>query len=242
MFSEALNTLVGYLTLEEGLDSTIFKCCMLGYCMFIANNLSQTHWSQKGPLLNFGMLLVVAYGGGFLAPILLGMDAHFPFVLAQDFSFLTTGVAFIICRYWSGWADFHSNALVKGLLAVLFEAIRAKTLFHWWTVANEIIPKSYFETPVFGPLVIGALGGCGGLVFLFGREFLNSPAPLNWLVVSALIASSSLTLLTTGLLDTTASFFQIEHFTIEKRTCHALIALYFIETRLVKTFKKKESQ
>ena len=63
-------------------------------------------------------------------------------------------------------------------------------------------------------------------------------APVNWVVVSALLGSTALTLLTTGFLEGFAGFlgFDPAVATFTKPICHAIVAAYFVETRLAATF------
>mgnify|MGYP000441953602 CR=1 FL=1 len=228
------------LTLQNG---DFFRVAMFGFCAFLANMLQGTEWSKKGPILSFAMLLVCAFGGGFLAPILLSLPEHYPYPLSHDIEFFICLIAWWVRDRVSLWQSLNKFCFVRTAVAVLFELLRAKTLFHWWSVANDNIPASGFAQPLFGPIVIGALGGCGGLIFLKGREFVA--APLNWIVASALIGSTALTLLTSSTFTgpIVARFgYEADALTISKPACHALVAAYFVQTRLFALYNEKQKQ
>ena len=141
-----------------------------------------------------------------------------------------------------GLATAGSKHPTGKLVVVLFEILRAKTVVFWWGAANASIPASFFNVAVFGPIVIGALGGCGGALFLKGRQFLASP--VNWLIKSGLMASTLLTVTTTDLLAPVHTAFGWEPgmLNLDRQVCHFVIVVYFIQTRLVATFRKKEKQ
>ena len=228
------DTLVKLLTLDDAMHRHV---AMFGFCIFLADVVSRTPWGKKGsPFQSFGILLVTAFGGGFLAPILLGVDGHFPYPLANDLHFLVCLAAWAIHQYSGAWTSLYQHRHVRAAVAVLFEVLRARTLFHWWKVSSEAIPASHFSVPMFGPIIIGALGGCGGLVFLHGRDFLASP--LNWLVASALVGTVALTFLTSDIGGTLAGYAGADPtlFKVSTSTCHAGIAAYFVQTRLVNLY------
>ena len=77
MTSDAYDVVVSVLTMQDPLHRDV---AMFGFCLFLAGVVQRSKWGDRGPFASFGMLLVVAFGGGFLAPILLGMDEHFPCV------------------------------------------------------------------------------------------------------------------------------------------------------------------
>ena len=224
-------------------DPLVRDVAMFGFCLFLADVVAKSHWGSRGGLQSFGMLLVVAFGGGFLAPILLSMDQHFPYPLANDRHFLVCLAAWAVRNQVPAWEHAYSRSkLARAGVGVLFELLRARTLWYWWSATAAAIPASQFSAPLFGPIVIGGLGGCGGLVFLQGRDFLA--APLNPLVASALAGSMALTLLTTGLLGKALAMagtgVDPASFTISVTTCHACVAAYFVQTRLVAVLNAPE--
>ena len=73
---------------------------------------------------------------------------------------------------------------IKHVRLIAFEAVRARLITTWATHASEVIPASSWSAgPVVGPLLCGAIGGCGGL-FLSGGGLKAVKAEIPWAVES----------------------------------------------------------
>jgi hypothetical protein len=132
-------------------------------------------------------LTVMGFGGGILNPILLQHDAFFPFPMASDVVLPTILAAYLFTGL-VGAARLEAPG-VRHLRLVAFELVRAKLISGWCVKAAQIIPGSYFpQMPVFGVLVAGAVGGCGGL-FLMSGGLSPVQESVPWPVESAIAAS-----------------------------------------------------
>lgn len=132
-------------------------------------------------------LTVMGFGGGIVNPVLLGHDSFFPFPMGNDVVLPTILAAYLFTGA-VGAVRLDAPG-VRHVRLVAFELVRAKLIHGWCTKSAQIIPASYFpQLAVFGVLVAGAIGGCGGL-FLMNGGLSPIKESVPWPVESAITAS-----------------------------------------------------
>jgi len=112
-------------------------------------------------------MLLACTGGGILVPIFLNT---IPVPLAIDAYPIAIVISFGLHTYCPVLREVAElSAIFKGLLIVFYEVIRAYVVTLFVGLAATTIPASQFAYPVFGPIICGTLGGCGGAFFPFNK-------------------------------------------------------------------------
>ena len=138
-------------------------------------------------LYDVAALTVMGFGGGIVNPVLLGHDGFFPFPMGNDLVLPTILAAYVFTGVVG--ATQLDVPGVRHVRLVAFELVRAKLIHGWCTKSAQIIPSSYFpQMAVFGVLLCGAIGGCGGL-FLINGGISPIKDSVPWPVESAITAS-----------------------------------------------------
>lgn len=138
------------------------------------------------PLYDILALSIMGFGGGIVNPVLLGYDRFFPFPMGNDVVVPVIVAAYaVVAVLGSALVDTPG---IRHVRLVAFELVRAKLIHGWCMKSSEIIPATRFPYPVFGVLVTGAIGGCGGL-FLINGGIGPIKSSVPWAVESAMMAS-----------------------------------------------------
>jgi len=134
--------------------------CMLGYtfmhgCKVFKKFKPDTPASYK--LVN---LALACTGGGILVPIFLN---KIPVTLSIDAYPIAIVASYLIHTYIPSLREvLELSVIFKAMVIVFYESIRCYVVTLFTGVAAATIPASQFSIPVFGPIICGTIGGCGG--------------------------------------------------------------------------------
>jgi len=142
--------------------------CMLGYTFLhgckIFKSLDKPEYSSA---YKFISMIFACNGGGILVPIFLNT---IPVSLSIDAYPVAIVISFGLHTYFPVLREVvELSAIFKGLLIVFYEVTRAYVVTLFVGIAATTIPASQFTYPVFGPIICGTLGGCGGAFFPFTK-------------------------------------------------------------------------
>lgn len=149
-----------------------------------ANKDRRMHWFHA-----FALTTVLAFGGGWLAPMLMGKPTSM--VSAGDVNVTACVVAFITVNYTP--YDFGYKLLnllpFKVLITVFAQLFRSTGMVKFINAAyTEISPTPYYPIPVLGPIVYGTmLGNMGGLMLKGFDGYLKGGIP--WPFQNGMISS-----------------------------------------------------
>lgn len=82
--------------------------------------------------------------------------------------------------------------IMKAFFIVLYETLRAYVVVLMTTASAEKIPASLFSFPLFGPIICGTIGGCGGAFLPFNKGLEPIKGGLASPMLSALVAATLL--------------------------------------------------
>ena len=168
-----------------------FEFAVLLYCVYLAHVRRAT--LSENPFRGVAELVLAAYGGGILVPMLLGSDEIMPFPLANDIAIPFAAVAYFLVMklFRPGLSSFIDNVSgVKIVLASYFEAARCKIMLVWLSHANRVLAPSYFSHPIVGVIACGTLGGCGGAFFVGGGLDALTNGP-SYPMISAFVVATA---------------------------------------------------
>lgn len=176
--------------------SPLWEVALVCYCAVVARNLFGVGTSRAADatwLSNAFVGMLAAFAGGIINPLLLGMDSVFPFVMSNDAAIPASIATTLLTCYSPGnvWAKLMALPVLKDLLDLVFELVRARLVCHWAELAMRHVPASYASYAVCAPLLAGFLGGCGGALATKGVAALKADAfgRVPFPVESALFAS-----------------------------------------------------
>lgn len=186
---------------------------------------------------NLAVLTAMGFGGGIINPIILGHDSFFPFPMGSD-----VVVPCICAAYLFVWITNDSilglpistTPGLSHLRFLAFELVRSKLIHGWCVKSNSIIPASNFPSgPVFGVLVAGLVGGCGGLFLISGLSPIKDSVP--WPVESAGTASLIHFLFSRSILVLPVSIASLLQLSSTAEVAHLVVIVFLVLTRLVPT-------
>lgn len=135
-------------------------------------------------------LFMACFGGGILVPVFIN---KIPVVLAQDIFFVATMVVFFLHAKVPMLRDVVAlSAPLKVILIIMFESFRAGVCISLLEAGRKAIEPSYYnDVAVIGPIMCGAIAGCGGAFLPFNKGL--DPIKKSGLVppmITALIGST----------------------------------------------------
>jgi len=170
--------------------------CMIGYTFLhgckVFKKLENPDYSSA---YKFISMILACTGGGILVPIFLNT---IPVPLAIDAYPIAILISFGLHTYFPVLREVvELSSIFKGMLIVFYETIRAYVVTLFVGVAATTIPASQFAFPLFGPIICGTIGGCGGafLPFNIGLDPLKNGLPPP--VFSAFVGATFYHLFTT---------------------------------------------
>uniref|UniRef100_A0A7S2S6J3 Uncharacterized protein n=1 Tax=Eucampia antarctica TaxID=49252 RepID=A0A7S2S6J3_9STRA len=201
--------------------------CMIGYTFLHGCKVFASVDKAASTSFKFVAMMMACTGGGIIVPIFLNIV---PVPLANDSYPIAILISFLLHLYFPILREVVGlSGIVKALLVVLYEALRALVVIKLTYAAGTIIPASCFSFPVFGPIICGAIAGCGGAFLPFNKGLDPIKNGLAAPMVTALMASTCFHLFThTSLSDGVVD---------AKNKAHVHIAFFFIVSGLVTAFK-----
>ncbi|CAN0227462.1 unnamed protein product [Discosporangium mesarthrocarpum] len=131
---------------------------------------------------------MVVFGGGILAPLLLGKP---PVMLVNDLLVPVVCTAWFLVNRTEGFVfKFLATPGINQTMLVLGECFRANAMCGVVQIAFKAIsPSKYYPIPIWGPVLLGTIGACGGMFLPLdkGLQGLKNGAP--WPMQSAFYGS-----------------------------------------------------
>lgn len=161
-------------------------CNAINGCLSAQNALK----AQPQPvywLYSLVMSYLSAFGGGTVAPVLIGRPS---FVLNNDFAIFACICVWYVVNHLNGTVLFN-HPVVKMFWLLMLAIFRANAATNMVTVASGIFtPTKYYPIPILGPIVVGTLLGCLGQFLPFDKGL--SPIKNNtpWPVQAAFLTST----------------------------------------------------
>jgi len=142
--------------------------CMVGYTFLhgckVFKKLESPDYSTS---FKFIQMMLACTGGGILVPIFLNT---IPVPLAIDAYPIAILFSFGVHTYFPVVREVAElSTIFKALLIVFYETIRAYVVTLFVGVAATTITASQFSFPIFGPVICGTIGGCGGAFLPFDK-------------------------------------------------------------------------
>lgn len=209
------NDLANFLLLRQ---KEVLFMCMIGYTLLHGSKVFAA--APKGASVSYKLvsMILACTGGGILVPLFINA---IPVPLANDAYPIAILVSFTIHHYFPiVWEVIKLSPLIKGCVVVLYEAVRAKVVLTFTLAAGAAISPSVFGFPLFGPIMCGTVGGCGG-AFLPLNKGLDpvlagmQPPMTSAFVGAALVHFFMNTSLSEGIIDA-------------KEKAHLHLAVFFI--------------
>eukprot|EP00752_Nemacystus_decipiens_P001933 g1862.t1 len=135
------------------------------------------------------MTYMMAFGGGILAPFLLGKP---PVMFVNDLIVPLVAVCWFVSNRAEGSIFALINTpLMKQVILVLSEIFRANAMCGIVVLSNSVLKAGkHYPIALWGPILLGTIGGCGGLFLPLdkGLQGLKKGAP--WPLQSAFYSSA----------------------------------------------------
>mmetsp|Transcript_22181 Transcript_22181/g.36268 ORF Transcript_22181/g.36268 Transcript_22181/m.36268 type:complete len:248 (+) Transcript_22181:48-791(+) len=224
------NDVANFLLLHQ---KEVLYMCMLGYTFLHGSKVFKA--APKSAPFSYKLIsmILACTGGGILVPIFLNTV---PVPLANDAYPIAILTSFAIHYYFPIVAEvMNLSPVVKSLIVVLYETVRAKVVLTFTLAASAAIAPTTFSFPLFGPIMCGTVAGCGG-AFLPMNKGLDPIAKdgLQPPMSSAFVGSALVHLfLNTSLSDGVVN---------AKEKAHLHLALFFIAVGLVNAFNFKAAK
>jgi len=164
--------------------------CMFGYTFLHGHKVFSQLGSSVSPSYKFVSLLVACTGGGIMVPIFIN---NIPVPLAQDAYPIAILASFTIHSYFPVIREVYAmSGIMKALIVVLYETLRAYVVVLMTCASADKIPASLFSFPLFGPIFCGTIGGCGGAFMPFSKGLDPIKGGLSSPMLSALVGATCL--------------------------------------------------
>lgn len=194
--------------LFEGELAWLFWVCLIGYCA--ANCTAVLNASPKIRFVHGLVLLTMnSYGGSTIAAILCGQPV--PFVVNEKLIAGLVGT-WVVAYTLPGLPKMIKNTAVGSILiSVCFETIRCHVMMNCQAMALGVLKAGWLSAslgasvPVVGPIIAGAIGGCGGGFFPLDKGLKPLEAETAWRVTSGFYGAAWLTLLHPSLYGSAAA-------------------------------------
>jgi hypothetical protein len=164
--------------------------CMLAYAFMAAKKVfSSPSASTASPAYKFVSCILATTGGGTLVPIFLN---GIPVAMAQDAYMIAILLAYCLHEYFPILKDVVDlSPYFKVPLVAMFEIQRAYVVCTLTKVAAIQITPSQFSFAIFGPIMCGAVGGCGAAFFPLSLGYTPIHSGLTPPMMTALIAAAA---------------------------------------------------
>jgi len=138
--------------------------CLFGYTFYHGHKLFGNSLLPKmkndSAAYKFVSFIMACTGGGILVPIFIN---SIPVPIADDAYPIALLVSYVLHDRYPVLRDvLDLSVVVKVLFVILYETLRASVVVKLTTAASLLITPTVFSFPLFGPIMCGTLGGCGG--------------------------------------------------------------------------------
>ena len=141
--------------------------CMVGYT-FLHGCKVFKKISPDAPLsYKIVSLAMACTGGGIIVPIILNTV---PVTLSIDAYPIAITISYLLHTYFPMLREiFDLSSIFQVVVIGMYETMRTFVVCLFTGLAAETIAPSQFSFPVFGPIVCGTIGGCGGMFLPFNK-------------------------------------------------------------------------
>lgn len=141
--------------------------CMVGYT-FLHGCKVFKKISPDSPLsYKIVSLAMACTGGGIIVPIILNTV---PVTLSIDAYPIAITISYLLHTYFPMLREIvELSPIFQGVVILFYESMRTFVVTLFVGLAASTIPASQFSFPVFGPIVCGTIGGCGGMFLPFNK-------------------------------------------------------------------------
>merc|ERR1712194_732331 len=197
--------------------------CMLGYTFLHGSKVFASAPKEASFSFKLVSMLFACTGGGILVPLFINA---IPVPLANDAYPIAILTSFAIHYYFPiVWEVVNLSPMVKACIIALYEVLRAKVVFTFTLAGGAAIAPSFFSFPLFGPIMCGAISGCGGAFLPMNKGLEPILKGLHYPMITACVGATLVHLfLNTALSEGVVS---------AKEKAHLHLALFFIVVGLV---------
>jgi len=141
--------------------------CMVGYTFLHGCKVFKKIDAAAPASYKLINLVLACTGGGILVPIFLNT---IPVPLAVDAYPIAVLTSFLIHTYFPVLREVvELSSIFKAMVIVFYETVRCYVVTLFTAAAAAAIAPSQFAFPVFGPIICGTIGGCGGAFLPFDK-------------------------------------------------------------------------
>lgn len=138
----------------------VLYMCMLGYTYMHGGKVFAAAPKDAAFSYKLVSMILACTGGGILVPLFIN---NIPVPMANDAYPIAILTSFAIHYYFPiVWEVVKLTPMVKALIIVLYETVRAKVVITFTMAGNAAIAPSLFSFALFGPIMCGTISGCGG--------------------------------------------------------------------------------
>ena len=141
--------------------------CMVGYT-FLHGCKVFKKISMDAPLsYKLVSLAMACTGGGIIVPIILNT---IPVTLGIDAYPIAITVSYLLHSYCPILREvIELSPIFQAVIILFYETMRTFVVTLFTGLAASTIAPSQFSFPVFGPIICGTIGGCGGMFLPFNK-------------------------------------------------------------------------
>jgi len=200
--------------------------CMLAYAFMAAKKVFSKVSPTASTSYKFVSCILATTGGGTLVPIFFN---GIPVSLAQDAYMIAIFISYCVNHYFPIVRDIVDlSPYFKVPLITMFEIQRAYVVCTLTAAAAVKIPPSQFSFPVFGPIMCGAVGGCGAAFFPLSLGLDPLYTGMTAPMITALFAAAGYHLfLNTSLSDGSV---------VASKTAQFHVAVFFIASGIISAY------
>lgn len=204
--------------------------CLAAYTFIV----SLKNPSPSASVLSFLSTIFAATGGGILVPLFLNVNLV---PLANDYYILFCLSWFALLNRFPIVGEVYNGSHYLQFFGIIaFELHRASVVTKLTILASATLPASVLSFPLFGPILCGTLGGCGGAFFPLSKGLQPVREGLTVPMMTAFLASAGLHLFVH---DPMGVF---ECCSEREEVGAIVVALYFVSVSLFKLYKNIKAQ
>jgi uncharacterized membrane protein YeaQ/YmgE (transglycosylase-associated protein family) len=141
--------------------------CMVGYTFMHGCKVFKKIDASSPMSYKMVSLAMACTGGGIIVPILLNT---IPVTLAIDAYPIAIIISYLLHAYFPVLREvLELSPIFKAVVIMFYETMRCYVVTLFTGLAASTIAPTQFTFPVFGPIVCGTIGGCGGMFMPFSK-------------------------------------------------------------------------
>jgi len=216
------NTISEFLLMKNA----VLYLCLFGYTFLHGCKVFKALPAKTSISYKLVSMVFACTGGGILVPIFLN---NVPVPLANDAYPIAIIISFALHHYFPVLREVADmSSIVKVALIALYETTRASVVVKLTYAGASVIAPSLFSFPLFGPIMCGAVGGCGGAFLPMSKGLDPIKGGLLPPMMTALTGATAFHLF----FNSSMSEGCIE----PKAKAHVCMALFFIAVAVVNAF------